>query len=270
MNFARSCRLFVLLGILALYFGRSFASYFGPSPNVVRFAGVFAIGLGVLLGILSLFGIGRAANERYKAPWITLPLGCVLLLLVGLGAISAALRGTAQGNALATAPFIDSINGFRLDHPGPGWTILSKEELRTLDDAVEAVAMKGPNMGGFVFVETPGPDVRIADREQEFVGFMIEQIELKDKRVVFNRPDELDGHKAVRCQVVGTRDGRVIRCEVVALIANGRLYCLKAFGPSDQTSEDGLEFRPFMAAFHLLPAEPQAPPPVTAPPAAQK
>jgi hypothetical protein len=35
---------------------------------------------------------------------------------------------------------------------------------------------------------------------------------------------------------------------------------LMALGPRDQTSEDGLAFRPFMAAFHLLSAEPQGAP----------
>jgi hypothetical protein len=275
MNFARSSRLFVLLGILALYFGRSSAPRFGDSPNVVRFAGIFAVGLGVLVGILSLFGVGRPADERYKAPWISLSLGCMLLLFVGLGELSAVLRGTAQGSvpgegSLATAPFIDAINGFRLDHPGPDWTIFSKEELRQLNDTAQAVAMKAPSMGGFVFVETADPGFQVAGREQEVGELMIDQFELDEKRVVFNRPDELDGQKAVRCQVVGTKDGRGIRLEGVALIANGRLYRLMTFGPSDQTSEDGLAFRPFMAAFHLLPSEPQAPPAVPLAPAAQK
>ena len=74
MNFARSSRLFVLLGIFALYFGGS-AKYFGGGSNVTGFAGFFAIGLGVLLGMLSLFGVGRPANEPYKAPWISLSHG---------------------------------------------------------------------------------------------------------------------------------------------------------------------------------------------------
>jgi hypothetical protein len=274
MNFARSSRLFVVLGIMALYFGNS-ARHLGDGLEVVRFAGLFAIGLGVVLGSLSLFGVGRPTNEPYKAPWISVSLGCVILLFVGLGAISAVLRGAAQGNDLlaggpATAPFIDTTKGFRLDHPGEGWTILSKEELRTLNHAAAAGALSGPNLGGFVFVETVDPDFRIAGREQEVGKRMIDEIDTDDKRIVFIRPDELDGQKAVRCQVVGKIDGQWLRYEVVALIANGRLYRLTAIGARDQTSHDGLAFRPFMAAFHLLPPEPQAPPPAPAMPSVGK
>ena len=236
MNFARSSRLFVLIGILAIYGGRG--------EKVVGLAGLFSIGLGVLLGTLSLFGVGRPTNEPYKAPWITLLLGCMMLLLVGIGAMSAAVRGSA--------PFIDQINGFRLDHPGKGWTLLSKEELRTFTENPAAAALRGPELCAFVFVETLDPDVRIAGREQEVVKEMIDQLELDDKRIVFNRPDELDGQKAVRCQVVGKIAGRGMQYEGVALMANGRLYRLMALGPSDQTSDDGLAFRPFMAAFHVL------------------
>jgi hypothetical protein len=70
--------------------------------------------------------------------------------------------------------------------------------------------------------------------------------------------------------VVGKIGGRGIRYEAVAFIANGRRYGLMALGPSDQTSDDGLAFRPFMAAFHVLPTEPQAAPPVPADPSARK
>jgi len=251
VNFARSSKLFVGLGILALFGGRSYP--FG-------FVGYFSIGLGFLLGILSLFGVGRPANQPYKAPWIPLSLGCMMLLMVGLGAISAVVRGRAQGGAplagaAAAAPIIDQINGFRLDDPGNGWTILSKEKLRTLNEAAAAGVESGPYLGGLVFVETLDPDFRIAGREQEVGKLMIDQIKVGDKRIVFNRPDELDGQKAVRCQVVGKMAGRGMRYELVALVANGRLYRLTAFGPSDRTAEDGLAFRPFMAAFHLLPTD---------------
>src|SRR5256885_15026416 len=112
MNFAQSSRMFVLIGILAIYGGRG--------QMVVGLAGFISIGLGVLLGMLSLFGVGRPANEPYKAPWISLSLGCVMLLFVGLGAMSAALRGRAQADC-PTATVIDPINGFRLDDPGQGW-----------------------------------------------------------------------------------------------------------------------------------------------------
>jgi hypothetical protein len=183
------------------------------------------------------------------------------------------VRGRAQGGAPlaggpATAPFIDQVNGFRLDNPGKGWTIISKEKLRTINEAATAGAKSGPDLGGFVFVETLDPDFRIAGREQEVGKEMIDLIPVDVKRVVFNRPDELDGEKAVRCQVVGTIAGRGKR--YVALIANGRLYRLIALGPSDQTSDDGVAFRPFMAAFHLLPTEPPAAPPVPAAPSAPK
>jgi hypothetical protein len=267
MNFARSCTLFVLIGIVALFVR--------GGSNFIGFVGFFSIGLGFVLGILSLFGVGRPANEPYKAPWITLSLGCMMLLFVGMGAISAVLRGTAQGHAPvaggpATAPFIDPINGFRLDHPGKGWKILSKEELRTFKMSAAAGALGVPNLGGMVFVETPDPDFRIVGHEQEVGKRMIDQIEVDDKRVVFIRPDELDGQKGVRCQVVGKKAGRGVRFEAVAVIANGRLYRLLALGPSDQTSEDGLAFRPFLAAFHVLPTEPQAAPPVPTDPSAHK
>jgi hypothetical protein len=252
VDFARSSRLFVLIGILGLY---------GGGVTVIRFVGLCSIGLGVLLGMLSLSGIGRPANEPYKAPWIALSLGSAMLLLVGLGAISAALRGTAQGSAPlaegpAPAPFIDRTNGFRLDHPGEGWNFFSNEEARTINEAAAAGAQRGQDLGGFVFVETPDPGFRIAGREQEVGKRMIDQIDVDDKRVVFIRPDEVDGRTAVRCQVVGTVAGRGIRYEAVALMANGRLYRLTALGPSDQTSDNGLTFRPFMAAFHILPTRP--------------
>jgi hypothetical protein len=262
MNFARSSRLFVLIGILAIYAGRG--------EMVVGLAGLFSIGLGMLLGILSLFGVGRPANELYKAPWITLSLGCLMLLFVGLGAMSAALRGRAQADGPTTAPFIDRINGFRLDDPGEGWKILAKDEIRKFNEDAVAGAQCGPNLGGMVVVETPDPDFRIAGREQEVGKEIVDEIEMDDKRVVFIRPDELDGQKAVRCQVVGKIAGRGIRYEDVALIANGRLYRLTAVGPSDQTSDDGLAFRPFMAAFHVVPPEPQEGPPVPAAPSARK
>jgi hypothetical protein len=267
VNFARSSRLFAALGILALYC-RS-------GSNVIGIVGFFSIGLGVILGILSLFGVGRPANAPYKAPWITLSFGCAILLIVGLGAISAAVRGRALADAPlagepATAPFIDQINGFRLDNPGAGWKILSKEKLRTLNEVAAAGAESGPNLGGCVFVETLDPGFRIAGREQEVGKLMIDQIEMGDKRIVFNRPYELDRQKAIHCQVVGKIAGRGLRYEAVALIANGRLYRLTAFGPSDQTSEDGLAFRPFMAAFHLLPAGPQAAPPVATSPSPKR
>ena len=60
MDFARSSRLFVLIGIVALYCGG------GSQP--IGLAGFFSIGLGVLLGGLSLVGVGRAAGQPYKAP----------------------------------------------------------------------------------------------------------------------------------------------------------------------------------------------------------
>jgi hypothetical protein len=252
-TFARSSTLFVVLGMFAVYSGdRSLAT---------GLVAVFFLGLGVLLGILPLFGVGRPAGLPYKAPWITLSFGCMILLVIGLGAMSAVVRGRAQANAPATGPFIDRVNGFRLDDPGHGWTIISQEKLRNLNEAAAAGAQSGSNLGGMVFVETPDPDFQIAGHEQEVGQQMIDLIDVGDKRVVFNRPDELDGRKAVRCQVVGKLAGRGIRYEAVALIVNGRFYRLMAVGASDQTSDDGLAFRPFMDAFHLLPTEPQAAPP---------
>jgi hypothetical protein len=269
VNFARSSNQFAVLGIFFLVFGRG--------ANPIEFVGLCSIGLGVLLGVLSLFGVGRPAGQPYKAPWGTLSLGCAMLLLVGIGAMSVAVRGRAQADAPAagdpaTAPFIDPINGFRLDGPGEGWKILSPAELRARNETAVAGARGGPILVGLVFVEPLEPGFRIAGREQEVGEWMIDQIEVADKRVVFNRPDELDGQKAVRCQVVGkiARLGLGIRYEKVALIANGRLYRLTAFGPSDRTAEDGAAFRPFMAAFHVLPTEPPAAPPVPAAPSARK
>jgi hypothetical protein len=264
MNFARSSTLFVVLGILAVYFG-------GRS-SVIGLVGLCAIGLGLLLGVLSLFGVGRPAGQPYKAPWITLSLGCILLLIFGISAISVGLQGRAQGDAPvagdpATAAFIDESNGFRLDHPGEGWKIMSKDELRRFNESA-AGAQSGPDLGGFVFVEPLDPGFRIAGREQVVGREMIDQIEVDQKRVVFIRPDELDGQKAVRCQVTGKIAGRGIRYELVALIANGRVYRLRALGPSDRTSADGLAFRPFMSAFHVLPTESQAAPRVPVDPRA--
>jgi hypothetical protein len=257
VNFARSSTLFVVLGVLAVFFGGGL--------NMISLGGLFSIGLGVLLGVLSLFGVGRPANQPYKAPWISVSLGCIFLLIVGISAISVVLQGKAQGKHQgagdhATAPWIDEINRFGLDHPGEGWKILSKEELRVLNNSADAGAQSGKDLGGFVFVETPDPGFRIAGREQQVGKEMIDQIELDDKRVVFIRPDHFAGQRAVRCQVVGKIAGRGIRYELVAVLANGRVYRLMALGPRDQTSEDGLAFRPFMAAFHLLSAEPQGAP----------
>src|SRR5262245_371846 len=259
MNFARSSTLFVVLGILALFYG--------GGSSVVGLAGLLSIALGLLVGVLSVFGVCRPADQAYKAPWITLSLGGTLLLIVGISAIAVKTQGQAQGDGpvageSATAPMIDQINGFRLDHPGAGWKILSKEELRKInefaeagDESAVAAAQIAPDLGGFVFVEAPDPGFRIAGREREVGNEMIDRIDVDDKRVVFNRPDELEGQKAVRCQVVGKIAGRGIRYELVALIANGRLYRLMALGPLEQTSEDGLAFRPFMSAFHLLATE---------------
>src|SRR5262245_7769990 len=151
VNFARSSRLFVLIGILAIYGGRG--------ETVVGLAGLISIGLGVLLGILSMCGVGRPADQPYKAPWISLLLGCMMLVLVGIGAISAAVRGRG--------PVIDQVNGFRLDPPGEGWKILSRAQLQILNETAAAGAMVGPNLGGFVFVQTLEPDFRIEGREQE-------------------------------------------------------------------------------------------------------
>jgi len=266
VNFARSSTLFVVIGILALLFGGRL--------NLIGFVVLFSIGLGVLLGILSLFGVGRPADQPYKAPWITLSLGCMVLLIVGISAISVLVRGRAPGDASvaenSATPWIDQINGFRLDNPGEGWKIMSKEKLRSINEFAVAGAGSGPDLAGFVFVETLEPGFRIAGREQEVGKLMIDQLEVNDKQIVFNRPDELDRRKAVRCQVVGKIAGRGIRYEVVALIANGRLYRLMALGPSDQTSADGLAFRPFMAAFRLLPIEPKAASQVPAAPSAPK
>jgi hypothetical protein len=265
VNFARSTTLFVVLGILAVAFGGS-----SGSSSLISFAGLFSIGLGVLLGFLSLVGVGRPADERYKAPWISLSFGCICLLIVGVSAISTVLQGKAQGIASATAPMIDESNGFRLDHPGEGWKILSQEELRKFNEEAAAGVQNGPDLGGFVFVETPEPSFRIAGREKQVGKQMIDDIDVDNKRIVFIQPDELDGHKAVRCQVVGKIAGRGIRYEVVALIANGRLYRLTALGPVDQTAEDGVAFRPFMTAFHVLPTDAQGAPHVPAIPSTPK
>ena len=219
MNFARSSRLFVLVGIVALY---------GVRGSIeVGLVALFSIGLGLLLGILSLFGVGRPAGQPYKAPWVSLSLGCSLLLIVGLGALSALVRGRAQGGVPvaggpAAAPLIDRSHGFRLDDPGEGWTIMSKEKCRSINPSAVAGAGRGPDLGGFVFVETPEEGFRLAGREHEVGQQMIDDLGVDNKRIVFNRPDELDGQKAVRCQVVGTIAGRGIRYEIVALMANGR------------------------------------------------
>jgi len=242
VNFARSSTLFVVLGMLGVYSG--------GQPNVFGLVGVVSIGLGVLLGMLSLFGVGRPADQPYKAPWITLTFGGMVLLTVGIGAMSVAVRGRA--------PFIDQVNGFRLDDPGQGWTIVSPKAIRTINEGAAVGAKRGSELSGCVFVEPLDSDLRIAGLEQQVGQEMIDQLAMDDKRIVFNRPDELDGQKAVRCQVVGTIAGRGLRCESVALIANGRFYRLMAVGPSDQTADDGLAFRPFMAAFHLLPANEDA------------
>src|SRR5207248_6039017 len=95
-------------------------------------------------------------------------------------------------------------------------------------------------------------------REEEVGRQMTDQCDVDAKRVVFIRPEEFAGQKAVRCQVVGTIGGRGTRYETVTFVANGRQYSLMALGPSDQTSDDGSAFRPFMTAFHLLPIEPRA------------
>jgi hypothetical protein len=258
VNFARSSILFVALGLPALFFG--------GRTNAIGLVGLFSIGIGVFLGLLSLIGLGRPVNQPYKAPWIALSLGWVTLLIFGRAALSDSARAKAQADPpvtespaaedAAASAFVDKINGFRLDNPGKGWKLLSTTELRAFNEAAATGAQIGPDLGGFVFVETLEPGFRIAGNEQEVGRLMIDQIEVDDKRVVFSRPDELERQKAVRCQVVGKINGRGIRYEVVTLTANGRLYRLTALGPSDQTSEDGLAFRPFMDAFHLLPTNP--------------
>ena len=258
MNFARLCTLFVVVGILLVMLGMN--------TTFIGIVGLFSVGLGVLLGALSLIGVGRPGDQSFKAPWISLSLGCVMLLIVGISAITTPVQGGAQADSPAastpaSASFVGPTNGFRLDHPGEGWKILSEEECRTINEAAVAGVQCGPNVGGFVFVETLDPDFTIAGREQQVGKKLVDQIEVDEKRLVFIRADELDGHKAVRCQVVGKIAGRGIRYELVALIANNRVYRLMALGPSDQTSEDGLAFRPFMSAFHLLKPESSPAPP---------
>jgi hypothetical protein len=262
VNFARSSSLFVKLGILFMVCG--FRSH------EVGLVGLFSIGLGFLLGMLSLFGVGRPADQPYKAPWISLTFGGLMILVVILGAVSTAFRGQVQADAPSTAPFIDQVNGFRLDSPGNGWTIVSPKDIRTINGGAAVGAKCGPNMVGCVFAETLDSEFRLAGHEQEVGNELIAQVEMDDKRTVFNRPDELDGQKVIRCQVVGKIAGRELRYEAVAIVANGRFYRLMAVGPSDQTSDDGLAFQPFMAAFHLLPTEPQAMPPGSEAPAARK
>jgi hypothetical protein len=260
MNFARSCTLFVVVGILLVVIGMNM--------TFIGVVGLFSVGLGVLLGTLSLVGVGRPADQPFKTPWIGLSLGCAMLLIVGIAAITTPAQGGAQADDPATstpasASFVDPANGFRLDHPGEGWKILSEEECRTINEAAVAGVQCGPNLGGFVFVETLDPDFTIAGRAQQVGKELVDQLVLDEKQVVFIRAHELHGHKAVRCQVVGKIAGRGIRYELVAFIASNRLYRLMALGPSDQTSEDGLAFRPFMDAFHLLepgsPATPSTP-----------
>lgn len=201
--------------------------------------------LSFVLAVLSLFGFGRVPGQPYRVPWIPLTLGVCLLLVVVITAVAEIGRGQR--------PVVDAEYHFRLESPGPGWTLLPRDKAWALNKQAVAGAQHGKDLICLVLVERTEKEVAFAGKEQEIGRRMIGNMALRDKRVVSCDAVEFQGRPAVRYQVVGVAGELTLRYENTVFADPGLLYQIIVWGAADQTAEDGSSFKPVLDAFTLLP-----------------
>ncbi|MCH9682600.1 MAG: hypothetical protein K0V04_14275 [Deltaproteobacteria bacterium] len=153
---------------------------------------------------------------------------------------------TAESTYDATKPIIHDGYRFRLDHPGPGWKLMQRDDARNLVDDANAGAMGPQNLAGVVMVERM-PGATIDDlHEMTYADIPAEKIH--ETKVV--RLGGLDARRTTYTQSVNEIESRYV--SVIAL-REGYSYQLLAWTREDQAST--AQFDRFFDAFSFTEGE---------------
>ncbi|MDC0675707.1 hypothetical protein [Nannocystis radixulma] len=151
------------------------------------------------------------------------------------------------------AALLDEHFRFRIDWPGAGWTLLSRDEARLLAPSAVAGARHASGVSAIVLVKfAPGLTVD-AYAETLLPTLLDGSVELESREVV-----TFAGEDARRIVYVGEKDGVTYRWIYTGFVRQEHAYCIYGSGLAHAVSLAALE--PLLRAFSLLPGEITAPP----------
>jgi hypothetical protein len=191
-------------------------------------------------------------------------LGCVAVV-IALAAISVLGEKSRQNqptppigfnvNApiVNAIPHIDEANHFRLNHPGPGWSIYTRPEAERL--GARAGAHHTDDRTGLIRVKDLDGDevVMIAGREEHIAKAIFNESSMKNKRLVRHQALQFEGQAALRVDYMGdSLEAPGLRVASMVFVYREKLYTVTVVGLAARTAEDGSSFSPFMNAIHLL------------------
>ncbi len=180
----------------------------------------------------------------------------MLLALVVAGLLSVGCKGrdpeatgrkvTAESKYDATEPIEDEGFRFALAHPGSGWKLLRKQDIRRMVPDAVAGATNGDGVFGSVIVERlPGIDLDTA--VSIVTAQMTQAVTVSEDKFTFN------GVAAHRGTYNVTLEGNEFRYQRISFLRGDYLYQLLAWGALAKTND--LHFAPFFSAFSLTEGE---------------
>ena len=190
-------------------------------------------------------------------------LGCVVVVVL-LAAISVLGEKAPQQNAglpgpgpginaplVNMIPEVDQPNFFRMNYPGPGWSIYRRAEAEKLGAFAGAHHTDGRT--GLVRVKDIEGLDSIAGREDAIGKAIYKESTMTKKRLVKQEAFKYQGQAAVRLDYTGdTIELPNVRIRTIVFGYREKLYTMTVLGMAGQTAEDGSSFQPFVSAFQLL------------------
>ncbi len=174
------------------------------------------------------------------------------------GARPAQARPSAAQEAPAPLVVVRADLGFRIDAPGPDWTLLDEARAKKLQPRASAGAA-GPNgIFAVVVVESAPADALI-----EVGRKLLDATELEGKVVELFEPFEHQGRPAVRWMLSGGAKDATYRHYITLVEGAGSLFRLVEWGRVDGAAPDRDQFAAFAEAFvlqgdHAAPAQAEA------------
>ncbi len=181
--------------------------------------------------------------------------------LVIVGLVASITSGMAMGDSAwvrAASPedsapppgaLVDEALRFRLDPPGFGWTLLTREQAAGLNSSASAGAIHSTGQLLMVIHEAVG-SMKAADLAQLVMQGMPLEDKQEEKITPFTAEEGTD---AVEFRLRGVTDGIAFRYRGRIRVRDGYAWQTIAMGPEGITPADSPELLRILDAFHLLP-----------------
>ncbi len=121
---------------------------------------------------------------------------------------------------------------FRIQAPGPGWTLMPEAEIRAMaPDAVAGVLGPGPVFGMIIVEKAPALDVHL------FAETVHDALELEQVEELGQEDTLFRGEAAVRFRLRGLQQGFLCQVDYTVFVHQGHAYQLVLFGAPDAMAD---------------------------------